>query len=156
MLGFPAEELDQLVAAQEATEGLTDADAVPPVPPVPVSQPGDLWVLGDHRLLCGDATQRLSLETVLGGDSAAMVFTDPPYNVAYQGKTRRKLTLVNDALGTGFAQFLRQSCDHLVALCQGAIYICMSSSELHTCTRHFWPPEAIGPPSLFGVSHSSP
>jgi DNA modification methylase len=66
-----------------------------------------------------------------------MVFTDPPYNVAYQGKTARKLTIHNDALGEKFYAFLRESSANLIAVCHGAIYICMSSSELHTLYRAF-------------------
>jgi DNA modification methylase len=66
-----------------------------------------------------------------------MVFTDPPYNVAYEGKTTKKLKIENDALGRRFYEFLRQACANLMALCDGAIYVCMSSSELHTLFQAF-------------------
>ena len=98
---------------------------------------GDVWLLGEHRLLCGDATSRAAIDTVLEGGHADMVFTDPSYNVAYEGKTNRKLSIMNDDLGKGFFEFLRQSCAHLIAVCRGAIYVCMSSSELHTLYRAF-------------------
>jgi DNA modification methylase len=93
--------------------------------------------LGEHRLLCGDAAQRADLDTVLAGEPSRMVFTDPPYNVAYEGKTSRKLRLANDALGGQFQEFLRQACTQLMEVCRGAIYICMSSAELHTLHQAF-------------------
>jgi len=139
LIGFDPDELDRLLAEQETEtdEELADPDMAPPTPRVPVTVPGDLWILGEHRLLCGDATDSQSLETLLAGETAAMVFTDPPYNVAYQGKTAQKLQIHNDALGEKFYTFLRQALAHLIAVCQGAIYVCMSSSELHTLYRAF-------------------
>jgi DNA modification methylase len=139
LIGFDPDELDRLLAEQETEtdEELADPDIAPPTPRVPVTVPGDLWILGEHRLLCGDATDREAIETLLARESATMVFTDPPYNVAYQGKTARKLQIHNDALGEKFYTFLRQALAHLIAVCQGAIYVCMSSSELHTLYRAF-------------------
>jgi DNA modification methylase len=137
LLGFEDRELARLLAAQQDPAGLTDPDEVPAPPPLPVSQLGDIWVLGEHRLLCGDATRPQDLQTVLGGATAHMVFTDPPYNVAYQGKTKRKLTIANDTLGEAFYDFLRNTCAGLLAVCPGPLYICMSSSELHTLFRAF-------------------
>jgi DNA modification methylase len=78
-----------------------------------------------------------AVEKVLGGGLADMVFCDPPYSVAYTGKTARKLTIKNDDLGEGFYDFLRDACTNMIAVCKGAIYICMSSSELHTLYRAF-------------------
>jgi DNA modification methylase len=129
LLGFEEQELQRLLADQNL-ESL-DADLVPPIPPVPTSQAGDLWVLGDHRLLCGDAMLPETIQTVMLGEPATMVFTDPPYNVSYQGKTPQKLTLHNDALGDEFGAFLQRVCVNMLAACEGALYICMSSSELH-------------------------
>jgi DNA modification methylase len=137
LTGFDPDELDRLLAEPETEEVLTDPDIAPPPPRVPVTVVGDLWVLDDHRLLCGDATDKEAIETLLAGETAAMVFTDPPYNVAYQGKTAHKLQIHNDALGEKFYAFLRQSLANLIAVCQGAIYVCMSSSELHTLHRAF-------------------
>jgi DNA modification methylase len=137
LIGFDDAELLRLLAEQAAPEGCTDPDAAPPVPPLPVSLPGDRWILGEHRLLCGDAAQRADLDTVLAGEPSRMVFTDPPYNVAYEGKTSRKLRLANDALGDQFQEFLRQACTQLMEVCRGAIYICMSSAELHTLHQAF-------------------
>jgi len=137
LLAFDAEELTRLLAASDSDPELTDPDAVPPLPRAPVTLPGDLWIMGQHRLLCGDATRRETLDTVLAGEAADLVFTDPPYNVAYQGKTARKLQIPNDALGEKFYDFLRETCVHLLAVCRGSLYICMSSSELHTLYRAF-------------------
>jgi len=137
LTGFDPDELDRLLAEPETEEELTDPDIAPPPPRVPVTVAGDLWILGDHRLLCGDATDKEAMETVLAGETAAMVFTDPPYNVAYQGKTAQKLQIHNDALREKFYAFLRQALANLIAVCQGAIYVCMSSSELHTLYRAF-------------------
>ena len=88
------------------------------------------------------ATQMEAVEKVLAGGLADMVFTDPPYNVNYgatmkdklRGKTRK---IANDNLGEGFGQFLRDACINVLAVTKGAIYICMSSSELHTLHRAF-------------------
>jgi DNA modification methylase len=77
-------------------------------------------------LLCGDATQMADIEKVLAGWLADMTFTDPPYNVAYEGKTAKKLTIDNDALGGKFYEFLRDASANMLAMTKGAIYMCMS------------------------------
>jgi DNA modification methylase len=94
--------------------------------------PGNVWLLGAHRLLCGDATSTDAIQKVLAGGLADMVFTDPPYNVDYEGKTVKKLKIGNDALGGRFHEFLRDACANMLAVTKGGIYMCMSSSELHT------------------------
>jgi DNA modification methylase len=88
-------------------------------------------------LLCGDATQMADIEKVMGGGLADMVFTDPPYNVDYEGKTAKKLKIGNDALGGKFYEFLRDASANMLAVTKGAIYMCMSSSELHTLYSAF-------------------
>ncbi len=93
--------------------------------------------MGEHRLLCGDATNPEAMNTVLAGGLADMVFTDPPYNVDYEGKTAKKLKIGNDTLGGKFYEFLREACANLLAVTKGAVYICMSSSELHTLYQAF-------------------
>lgn len=74
----------------EETEGLTDADDVPEVPEEATTKPGDLWILGEHRLLCGDSTKAEDVERLMDGNKADMAFTDPPYNVEYTGGIQYK------------------------------------------------------------------
>ena len=107
-----------------------------------LTRPGDLWLLGEHRLLCGDATVLADVERVLGGALANMCFTDPPYGVNYANSPKDKLRskhrpILNDNLGDGFESFLTAACTSLVGVTKGAIYIAMSSSELHTLQRAF-------------------
>jgi DNA modification methylase len=97
----------------------------------------DVWVLGQHRLLCGGATQMADIDNVLAGGLADMVFTGPPCNVAYEGKTSKKLTIGNGALPEKFYADLRESSANTLAVTKSAIYMCMSSPELHTLFRAF-------------------
>jgi DNA modification methylase len=142
-LGFEDAEIEALLAeSDEAVTGNTDDDAVPETLETAVTVPGDLWNLGDHRLLCGDATLMTDVEKVLAGGLADMVFSDPPYNVNYGATMKDKLRgkkrkIANDDLGDGFESFLRDACTNILAVTKGAIYICMSSSELHTLHRAF-------------------
>jgi DNA modification methylase len=136
LLGFDDGALAHLLE-QDAAQDLEDGGAVPAPPVTPITVVGDQWRMGDHLLLCGDATNRVAIDTLLAGAGADMVFTDPPYNVDYEGKTAHKLRIDNDALGRKFYQFLREACANLLAVCHGAIYVCMSSSELHTLFQAF-------------------
>ena len=86
-LGFDAGELDALLNAGEADPR---EDEVPPVPAVPVSRPGDLWILGTHRLICGDATDAATVARVLGGVTPHLMVSDPPYGVAYDPDWRNR------------------------------------------------------------------
>jgi DNA modification methylase len=142
LTGFNFDEIDELLARAEGETGLTDPDSVPEVPEIAVSQPGDVWVLGDHRVLCGDATSRADVERVLAGSLADMVFTDPPYNVDYTQpsggrRSRAGRRITNDNLGLAFEQLLSDACGNLLEVTKGAIYICMSSSEIDTLKRGF-------------------
>ncbi len=85
LLGFTEDELRKLLD-EELKEGLTDADEVPEPPDDPITQPGDLWILGNHRLLCGDSTSVDDTLRVMDGKKAALVATDPPYLVDYTGE----------------------------------------------------------------------
>jgi hypothetical protein len=82
LTGFSAAELAALL---DANPGQGDPDEVPPVPPVPVSRTGDLWLLGKHRLMCGDSTCGADVERLMNGERASLMFTDPPYLVDYDG-----------------------------------------------------------------------
>src|SRR5438477_6571009 len=130
LTGFDEDELQQLLESASVDQ-MPEPDDVPEPDEEAVSIPGDLWILGEHRLLCGDGTRSEDLTRVLEGRCCELVFTDLPYNVDYEGKTARKLKLVNDNLGGGFAAFLRAACTAILGVCGGAVYICMSSSELH-------------------------
>jgi DNA modification methylase len=136
--GFSSRELDDILRSlEEMHEGLTDEDAVPEEQEKVVAVPGDVWVLGNHRLLCGDATQMADVEKLMAGGLADMAWSDPPYCVDYEGKTSKKLKIANDALGGKFYDFLRDASANLLAVTKGAVYICMSSSELHTLYQAF-------------------
>jgi DNA modification methylase len=143
LIGFDVSELERLLALVdgEAASDETE-DEVPEPPEDPVSRPGDLWVLGNHRLLCGDATILADVERVLGRQLADMTFCDPPYNVDYANSPKDKLRgkhrpILNDDLGGGFEAFLYDACVNILSVTKGACYICMSSSELHTLQRAF-------------------
>ncbi len=143
LTGFDADALADLMAGDEIeNEGQMDDDSVPEISEEPISRPGDVWVLGEHRLLCGDSTQADSYAQLLGSERADMVFTDPPYNVNYantakdraRGKDR---AILNDNLGTSFFDFLLAALKPTVARCRGGMYVAMSSSELDVLQAAF-------------------
>ena len=120
-----------MLAAQDAAEGLTDEDAAPELPETPVSAAGDVWILGNHKLLVGDSTDQSAIARLMAGDTADLIFTDPPYNVGYQGYTEDHLTIKGDRMTDAeFKQFLEaafRSCR--TAVRPGAsLYVCHSSS----------------------------
>ncbi|MCC7227386.1 MAG: site-specific DNA-methyltransferase [Burkholderiaceae bacterium] len=142
LTGFSADEWDTLIAGDEGSEGLTDEDAVPEVSEDPVTQPGDVWVLGEHKILCGDATKAEDYKALLGEELADMTVTDPPYNVNYANTAKDKMRgtnrpILNDNMGDGFAGFLTLACQNILAVTKGAVYIAMSSSELDTLQGAF-------------------
>ena len=131
LLGFEEGELASLLQDKESLDGLTDEDAAPEPPKLPVSVSGDLWILGGHKVQCGDATAPADVRRLLSGESADVVFTDPPYNVDYQGYTENRLTIQGDRMNhEQFEQFLRETFrSYRRALKPGAsLYICHSSS----------------------------
>jgi DNA modification methylase len=140
LTGFGELELDALFAS--STDGKTDPDEAPDLPVEPVTMRGDLWLCGEHRVLCGDATEAVDVEKVLRGDLADMVFTDPPYGVNYGNSAKDKQRgkhrpILNDQPGAKFEAMLRAASTNILAMTKGAIYICMSSSELDTLQRAF-------------------
>jgi DNA modification methylase len=141
LLGFDETDIDRLLAGtlEEAGENLDD---VPEPPADPISRPGDLWICGEHRVLCGNATVLADVEKVLAGELADMCFTDPPYNVNYANSAKDKLRgknrpILNDALGKEFGGLLYDACVNILTVTKGAAYICMSSSELDTLQKAF-------------------
>ena len=98
MTGFDDKQINDLLF--EEKQGLTDDDDVPDTPEEPISKLGDIWQLGKHRLLCGDATKEEDVNKLMDGNKADMVFTDPPYGVDYEG-------IANDNLkGKDYRDFL--------------------------------------------------
>lgn len=109
LTGFTDEEIKALMPV-EVTEGLTDQDAAPAVQENPVTVPGDVWIMGKHRLMCGDSTSTDHLAQLTQGNLVDMWLTDPHYNVAYEGGTKDKLKIKNDEMGDEqFRQFLRDA-----------------------------------------------
>ena len=87
LTGFAPGEVQTCIAQLEwKTAARTEEDAVPPVPPLPVTRPGDLWVLGRHRVSCADASDLEAVDRLMQGRKADLVFIDPPYNVNYDGR----------------------------------------------------------------------
>jgi DNA modification methylase len=119
---------DELLAeVLEPEEGLTDADDVPEVPEEPITKPGDLWILGNHRLLCGDSTDVLAVERLMDGKKADMVFTDPPY--ALFGNSTGVAGITDDKMIMPFFRNIFSMCrTHVKAF--GHVYTCC---DWHSC-----------------------
>jgi DNA modification methylase len=131
IVGFDDEELARLLAAEEATTGLTDEDCVPEVPEVPISVAGDRWRLGPHSLLVGDATNAEDVARLMNGNSADLVFTDPPYNVDYEGYTADRLTIQGDRMTEEqFCEFLATTFGNYRKIVKpgASLYVCHPSS----------------------------
>lgn len=110
LTGFGGDEIDALLAGAEAVEdGAMDPDDAPAAREgKPVTRAGYVWVMGLHRVMCGDSTNIGSARVLMGGRDADLLVTDPPYNVSYKGKTADCLTIKNDDMAAGeFRQFLR-------------------------------------------------
>jgi len=127
--GFGEDEISALNPV--VTIGLVDEDEVPEVQEIPITVLGDIYQLGNHRLMCGDSTQIDHVEK-LCINSVDMFLTDPPYNVAYEGATKEKLTIINDSMeDETFRQFLADAFSSASTVMKaGAVfYIWHSDSE---------------------------
>ncbi len=139
-VGFDALELDEIF---QTDIGRAEAADNAPAKRETTIQPGDLFILGNHRLLCADATHPGAIETLMAGKRAALTFTDPPYNVNYKGgsalpESEERESILNDNMGKmAFFDFLKLACRNILQATDGAVYICMSSSELDTLQRAF-------------------
>lgn len=123
LLGFDDKELAELLKP-EVAEGLTDEDEVPEPPEDPVTKPGDIWVLGKHRLMCGDSTSIDAVEKLMNGNSVDMIFTDPPYNVAFNGRSGKHDVIKNDNLAeSDFNSFIEQVCQTILSINPKVYYI---------------------------------
>ena len=131
-LDIPKEFLTELEAEED------DFDTTPPE--VPITVLGDLYEIGEHRLLCGDSTQTDTFEKLMQGEFADMVVTDPPYNVAYEGKTKDALTIQNDSMGNDdFYKFLYDFYSALTTAVKkgGAIYVWFADVEIVNFAKAF-------------------
>lgn len=137
LIGFDSDELAQLLEPEQV-EGLTDEDDVPDVPETPVTVEGDIWVLGNHRLMCGDSTSIDAVDKLMDGARADMVFTDPPYGMTYGGGRAGKIgstdgtvkkhgvIIGDDMRGDDLIGMIRDAVGCAVAACKAgsAHYIC--------------------------------
>lgn len=124
LLGFDADEMNALLNPIKETEGLTDEDAVPEVPEEPKTKPGDIYKLGRHRLMCGDSTSIDAVEKLMDGNSVDLIFTDPPYNVAFNGRSGKHDVIKNDNLSEeDFESFITEVCNTIQLLDPKAYYI---------------------------------
>lgn len=134
--GFDTTELDLLLDDDDGAAAPDPADEIPPPGPGPaITRPGDIWLLGDHRLLCGDARDTSVIERLMTGEIARMVFTDPPYNVKIDGhvggagktKHREFAMAAGEMSQDQFTRFLTEVLGHMAgASCDGAIhFVCM-------------------------------
>jgi DNA modification methylase len=145
--GFGEDEVRDLLRSletREKKERVEDFDldsALEDAARAPRSKPGDLWALGEHRLLCGDATKPEDVEKLLAGPQAAMAFTDPPYNVSLgdhggQQRGSRKRRIANDSMDPiAWETFVRAWGRNLLTSVDGALYVCMSSKEMPLVSR---------------------
>lgn len=133
LTGFYQDEIDLLLNPEELNEGLVDADECSEVDEENVvSKLGDVWILGKHRLMCGDSTMIDSVEKLMNGQKADMLITDPPYNVNYEGKTKDSLKIQNDSMSdSSFRQFLTEvmTCANIVMKEGAVFYIWHADSE---------------------------
>ena len=142
LTGFDADALADLLAGEETTsDGQTDEDSVPDAG-TSIARPGDVWICGNHRVICGDSTDASTYDALMAGEIADMVFTDPPYNVDYANTAKDKMRgtdrpILNDNLGAGFHDFLLAALTPTLAHCRGGIYVAMSSSELDVLQSAF-------------------
>jgi DNA modification methylase len=136
ILGFTDEDLQELADQLRPELCFEKEDSVPEAPAVAMSRPGDIWVMGDHKFICGDALDEKVYRALLEDEIADMVFGDAPYNVAYKSSCAPD-GIANDNLGENFPPFLDKALANMMRHNQGAFYLCMSSSELHTLYSAF-------------------
>jgi DNA modification methylase len=131
--GYDADDVAAILAAAHIAD-TRDADAAPPLPEPSdlYVEPGDLWALGRHRLLLGDAADPAAVARLVGGDTVDLIWSDPPYSVAYKGKTAAALTIANDDLGIEGTRNLVAAALRLVPLRRGgAFYLASPAGPAH-------------------------
>ena len=140
LLGFNADELNALLNPVEINEGLVDEDEVPEPPPEPITKLGDVWVLGNHRLMCGDSTSIDAVDNLMDGQKADMVFTDPPYGMSYGGG-RSQGSTPKGALVKAHGMILGDDKrgDDLIALVRDALGLAVTVSKSGSATYVCFP-----------------
>ncbi len=142
LIGFEDQELEKIFANLYDKNEEQETEEIPELEEKPISKSGDVWILGKHKLICGDSTDQKTYQILLGDELADMLFTDPPYNVNYGSSVKDKIRgnntkILNDNLGENFGKFLFDFCKNALEITKGACYVCMSSSELHTLQKAF-------------------
>ena len=154
LTGFDADALADLFEGEEGDVGQTGDDEVPETQEASISRPGDVWLLGGHRVLCGDATDAKCYDQLLQGKAVDLTFTDPPYNVNYANSAKDKMrgkdrAILNDNLGDGFYDFLLAALTPIMTNCTGAVYVMC-------CRQRFARRVANGQLSSSGLRTPSP
>ncbi len=142
LIGFEDQELEEIFSNLYNKDEEQEAEEIPEVEEKPISKSGDVWILGKHKLICGDSTDQKTYELLLGSEMVDMLFTDPPYNVNVGNSMKDVLRgnnkkILNDNLGKDFGIFLLAFCKNALLVTKGACYICMGASELHTLHKAF-------------------
>lgn len=133
LTGFDAGALESLMVGVAGGLAIVE-DEVPDLPAEPVTRLGDLWLLGEHRLLCGDATSDTDVERLMAGAKADLVFTDPPWNVGIgldsNPRHRQRAGLANDSMSSeDFAAFLGKAAASITSIAAGDVYCVLGASE---------------------------
>lgn len=161
-VGFTDAEIDKIMRGG----GRTDTEVHPDVREEVDVQPGDIFCVGKHRVICGDSTDDSVYQRLMGDQIAEMVFTDPPYNVDYQGSqntfgTNRREGIANDNMTEEqFFEFLKSVTKCMLRYCRGCFYICMSSKEIGNLKKAFelagghWQANIIWVKNTFTLSRS--
>ena len=126
LIGFEDQELEKIFANLYEKENEQETEEVPEPEEKPISKSGDVWILGKHKLICGDSTDQKTYETLLGEELADMLFTDPPYNVDYGNSPKDKLRgnktkILNDNLGENSEKFPFDFCKNALEITKGAL-----------------------------------
>jgi len=146
LLGFNEDQLNDILFDEK--QGLTDEDEVPEAPEEPISKLGDIWKLGNHRVMCGDCTMIDDVEKLIKVEKADMLYTDPPYNIDFKGTmsntSKNGIMIKHDGMNskydsihndkkdtTGFYDFISSFLNIIKKKCVGAWYISFSSKNLH-------------------------
>lgn len=136
LTGFTLGEIGKLTFSPE--DGQTDDDAVPETPATPRSQPGDIWLLGEHRVMCGDSTDQEAVTALMAEGRADMVFTDPPYNIAYEGGSKKRKMIQNDKMDDFYSFLLKAYSSAFSVMRPGAaIYVTHADTERVNFTSAF-------------------